>query len=420
MVVDYIFHYTKEKMDTSDQTTQILQELKHRIEESERQMYESLGMKIYKSEKGFTQEQLYEYAGREDRVATMTLRQGSETFNTYGDLLTGQFVYTQKERLALESDRTALNGVANIKAKELLSVNDTLKAKLLTDGIPTKDIVELLVSPTIEDSNTFPSTDLRKLKTLEIPFEARGEGKDIGWIYGWLYRQIADGTALTPEERAQYLAYKLILDPDHLTDEERKKIYNTNGAISNPEVAYFYLKWKEDAHQLTEKDRANLQTVFKCRIAHRFEVLDNELKSMGLSLNKLTQEHPEKAALLLSRAACFNEQRYNIVGKNLMYLSFDSFVHIYLRHVKELTVSNQFGERSKFQLAEKDLLPTMRKVLGALNEEYQTYKESHPDNRFFRKGSMAYYFNGDYYDIDILPDGQVGTFYKRKDRDLPL
>ena len=84
--------------------------------------------------------------------------------------------------------------------------------------------------------------------------------------------------------------------------------------------------------------------------------------------------------------------------------------------VKELAVENQFGERSKFQLAEKDLKATMDIVLGSLNDEYQTYKEEHPNNRFFRKGNMAYYYNGDYYDVDILPDGQIGSFYKRIDK----
>ena len=29
--------------------------------------------------------------------------------------------------------------------------------------------------------------------------------------------------------------------------------------------------------------------------------------------------------------------------------------------------------------------------------------------------ALAYYYNGDYYDIDILPDGQIGSFYKRID-----
>ena len=44
-------------------------------------------------------------------------------------------------------------------------------------------------------------------------------------------------------------------------------------------------------------------------------------------------------------------------------MSFESFLHIYLRHVKELAVENQFGERSKFQMAEKDLKATMDIVL---------------------------------------------------------
>ncbi len=58
----------------------------------------------------------------------------------------------------------------------------------------------------------------------------------------------------------------------------------------------------------------------------------------------------------------------------------------------------------------------MNIVLHALNNKYQEYKDKNPNNRFFCKGSMAYYCNGDYYDVDILPDGQIGTFYKRIDK----
>ena len=97
-------------------------------------------------------------------------------------------------------------------------------------------------------------------------------------------------------------------------------------------------------------------------------------------------------------------------------MSYKSFLHIYLRHVKELSVEHQLAERSKFQLEEKDLKATMDIVLNDLNEEYQAYKDEHPNNRFFRKGEMAYYYNGDYYDVDILPDGQIGSFYKRIDK----
>ena len=166
---------------------------------------------------------------------------------------------------------------------------------------------------------------------------------------------------------------------------------------------------------MTEKNKADLIQLSQNRIANRFELADKELQSMGLSFDKLAKIYPGKATLLFSKIVNFHERRYNVTGKHLLYLNFESFLHIYLRHVKELTIENQFSERSKFQLDEKDLEATMNIVLGALNDEYQAYKDEHPNNRFFRKGNMAYYYNGDYYDVDILPNGQIGSFYKRID-----
>lgn len=389
--------------------------LKQQIDYLESQMAERCGMKLYKSAKGFTQEEIYTYAGAMDCVATLTLSQ--ESARVYGETLTVTFVYYQKERMALEKDKTALNDISNVKAKELLGeLDSSLHAQLLKDGVPTKDIVEMIVGPETEEQNTYASSHLRKPKVLEIPIESKGNGDDIRVMYGALCHFISDEIELTPEEHNEYLAYKIVLDPERLTENEKAEIFDENGAIVNQEVAYFWLLWKKNAGKLTEKNEKDLMQLSRNRIANRFELADKELKSMGLSLDKLVQNYPEKANLLFLRIIYFHEHRYNIVGKHLLYMSFKSFLHIYLRHVKELTVENQFGERSKFQLAEKDLNATMNIVLDALNDEYQKYKDEHPNNRFFRKGSKAYYYNGDYYDVDILPDGQIGSFYKRIDK----
>lgn len=392
----------------------LLSILKQQIVFLESQMAERCGMKLYKPAKGFTQEEIYTYAGAMDCVATLTLSQ--ESARVYGETLTVTFVYYQKERMALEKDKTALNDISNVKAKELLGeLDSSLHAQLLKDGVPTKDIVEMIVGPETEEQNTYASSHLRKPKVLEIPIESKGNGDDIRVMYGALCHFISDEIELTPEEHNEYLAYKIVLDPERLTENEKAEIFDENGAIVNQEVAYFWLLWKKNAGKLTEKNEKDLMQLSRNRIANRFELADKELKSMGLSLDKLVQNYPEKANLLFLRIIYFHEHRYNIVGKHLLYMSFESFLHIYLRHVKELTVENQFGERSKFQLAEKDLIATMNIVLGALNDEYQKYKDEHPNNRFFRKGRMAYYYNGDYYDVDILPDGQIGSFYKRID-----
>ena len=392
----------------------LLSILKQQMDFLESQMAERCGMKLYKSVNGFTQEEIYAYAGAKDCVATLTLSQ--ESARVYGETLTVAFVYYQKERIALEKDKTALNDISNVKAKELLGeLDSSLHAQLLKDGVPTKDIVEMLVGPETENQNTYTSPHLRKPKVLEIPFESKGNGDDIRFMYGALCHFISDGIELTPEEHNEYLAYKIVLEPEKLTEKEKAEIFDENGKIVNQEVAYFWLMWKNNAGQLTEKNKEDLMQLAKNRIVNRFELADKELGNMGLSLDKLVKNYPEKANLLISRIINFHERRYNIVGKHLLYMSFKSFLHIYLRHVKELSVENQFGERSKFQLAEKDLNSTMNIVLDALNDEYQKYKDEHPNNRFFRKGNMAYYYNGDYYDIDILPDGQIGSFYKRID-----
>lgn len=406
-------------MNTNDNkqitTEKFLFLLKQHIDILESQMAERCGLKLYKSADGFSQEEIYEYAGAKDCVATLTLNQ--ESAKLYGESLTVVFAYYPKERIALEKDRTALNDISNVKAKELLGKLDgSLYDRLLKNGIPAKDIVEMLVGPYSEENNTYASPLLRKPKVLEIPIEGEDNGKDIYFMYGALCHFIADGIGLTPEEHNEYLAYKIVLEREKLTDKEREEIFDKNGAIVNQEVGYFWLLWKKKAGKLTEKNKTDLMHLSQNRIANRFGLADKELQNMGLSFEKLAKTYPEKAALLFSKIINFHEYRYNVVGRHLLYMSFESFLHIYLRHVKELTVENQFGERSKFQLAEKDLKATMDIVLGALNDEYQTYKDEHPNSRFFRKGNMAYYYNGDYYDVDILPDGQIGSFYKRIDK----
>ena len=406
-------------MNTNDNkqitTEKFLFLLKQHIDFLESQMAERCGMKLYKSADGFTQEEIYEYAGANDCVATLTLNQ--ESAKLYGESLTVVFVYYPKERIALEKDRTALNDISNVKAKELLGKLDgSLYDQLLKNGIPAKDIVEMLVGPDSEENNTYASPLLRKPKVLEISIKGEDNGKDIYLMYGALCHFIADGIGLTPEEHNEYLAYKIVLDREKLTDKEREEIFDKNGAIVNQEVGYFWLLWKKEAGKLTEKNKTDLMHLSQNRIANRFSLADKELQNMGLSFEKLAKTYPGKAALLFSKIVNFHEYRYNVVGKHLLYMSFESFLHIYLRHVKELAVENQFGERSKFQLEEKDLKATMDIVLGALNDEYQTYKDEHPNSRFFRKGNMAYYYNGDYYDVDILPDGQIGSFYKRIDK----
>lgn len=270
-------------MNTDDNkqitTEKYLSFLKQQKDFLESQMAARFGMKLYKSADGFTQEEIYEYAGAKDCVTTLTLRQ--EAAKVYGESLTVVFFYYQKDRISLEKDKTALNDISNVKVKELLGeLDESLQAQLLKDGIPTKDIVEMLVGPAEDENNTYASSLLRKPKVLEIPFEGKGNGDDIFLMYGALCHFTANGIELTPEEHNKYLAYKIVLEREKLTEKEKVEIFDENGTIINQEVYYFLLLWKKGTGKLTEKNEADLKQLSQNRIANRLGLADKELQNM--------------------------------------------------------------------------------------------------------------------------------------------
>lgn len=384
------------------------------IEKAEQVMASMIGASLYKQEDGFTQAQLYTYGGKNDSVFTLTLREGSEGYQKYGSLITVNFVYTRDERKMLESDVTSLDQEPRIKAKLLVPWMqcENTKDVLLKEGVKTRDIVQIIVLPSVDENNTFPSKEKRTLKVLEVPFEAEGNGNDIGWIFGSLKRRKEDGVGLMPEDNAIYLAYKLILECDGLTEEETGQIFDSEGKIRNRDVAYHYLQWKNDAGIIKDHEIELLNKLKLNRVYERVELVDKILKDIGSDVKTFAIKYPKSAGLLFNKIINFRDRNFNTTGKYPLYMNFESLLHIYFRHTNEFDISEQYADRDKFQLDEKDVMTVIGIVMHALNNDYQAFKEEHPDGRFFRAGKMAYYYNGDYYHVVVNEDGRISTFYK--------
>lgn len=94
---------------------ELLSLLKQQIDFFENRMAERCGMKLYKSANGFTQKEIYEYAGAKDCVATLTLNQ--ESAKVFGESLTVVFVYYQKDRMAIEKTKWLLMRYPTLKQK---------------------------------------------------------------------------------------------------------------------------------------------------------------------------------------------------------------------------------------------------------------------------------------------------------------
>jgi len=391
---------------------ELTQQLNNIIKQHDKIASNMLGFKFYTSQIGFTQDQLYTLGGRDDSIFTLTFKKDTLSYKKFGESLTVCIVYTLKERQLLENDILALNANPYIKVKPLLPEQNNFAFTLMSEGIDTSDIIEMLVLPNRAETNTFYSKDKREVKVLDIPFELDSNGSDIGWIYGFLKKLKLDGIGLMPEDEAQYLAYKLILENGALTKEEKEKLFDTEGKICNNSVSYYYLMWKKEVGALNEKQTEQLKQLQENRFLERMGLADQLLKDIGLNFKKFASDYPKQAMFLLEKILSFKDRSFNTNGKYPLYMNFKSFLHIYFRHTEELNVCNQFEERDKFQLEEKDIITVITHIMRELNSEYQEYKEKNPNGRFYRRGIMAYYFNGDYYNVDVNPDGSLSTFYK--------
>ena len=176
---------------------QVLQDAIFAIQQNQAKM---LGQSLYRPsmQDGFKQSDVYEIAGKNDNVANLLFRKNSESSQLYGENLTVCFEYTLKERQALEGDKNSLNAEHYVKARDLLcKLGVDERNRLATKGILLEDIVEMVVSPNINEHNTFTSSDKRDIKTFNVEMSASSNGGDITWMYGFL-THIAATRYVTP------------------------------------------------------------------------------------------------------------------------------------------------------------------------------------------------------------------------------
>ena len=384
------------------------------IDKAEQDMAAMIGANLYKQKDGFTQAQLYAYGGRDDSVFTLTLRENSESYKKYGNLLTVCFVYTRDERKVLESDITSLDQEPCVKARLLVPCKQSENAAviLLKEGVKTRDIVQMTVLPSVEENNTFQSKEKRILNVMEVPFNAYGGGRDIGWMYGFMCKKKKGGIGFMPDDEDLYTAYRFICDRDGMSDAERHKVIDEAGHITMTNVGYHYLKWGEEAGLLGEKDKELLAELKRRKVRERFEVLKDELKRAGISYNQFREKYKEQAFFFLQRLYTFHDRSFNIMGKHPLYMDFRSFVHIYLRHVDDVNMGEQLAQKDKFQLFEKDVMYMIDHVMHELEKDYQQFRDANPDKKYRRTGNMSFYCLGDYYEVFVDKDGRLESFYK--------
>ncbi|MFA6245583.1 MAG: hypothetical protein WC615_01500 [Mucilaginibacter sp.] len=364
--------------------------------------------------KKYSIEEIYEIVGRDDKTAQLQFIPGTGSFEKFGSDLTVTFLYTQKEREAMDKlvkEKSQTPGF--IKAEYLLwELNPELVQELRETGIDSNDISSISYFKGKPD-NTFHSKELRSIKKLEIPMKIQGKGRDCDWVYGFKKKLVKENVGLPPKDRNLYLALKIYFDKADLTEAERLEIYKDDD-LMYAGVEWEYLKIKLQREEITDDEVKRLAVLLKEKEANDRFILDKYLQEAGSSLQKLVKNNIDQAVDLLLKVSQFHERKFNASGTVPVYLDIDGFLHIYMRHAAEMKINKHFEHKDNFQWAIDDITTVMENVIKEINSELQEYFANNPNKRYSKYGDQSIYFQGDYYTLHIEPSGRISTFHKNK------
>ena len=133
-----------------------------------------------------------------------------------------------------------------------------------------------------------------------------------------------------------------------------------------------------------------------------------EIKKSGVSSKGLLGNEPVIRTILSSLSRF--EPDILLYGKKQVYWDIDSYLHITMRHVKQLQLGH-FKDRTPFPYRFEDLETLIHQVLGTIEHEIERHFSEKPGKNFLRLGKMSVFFNGDYYCLQINKEGRLVTLY---------
>jgi len=365
------------------------------------------------SDPKFSREAMYLGFGQFDNVATFFLKPDSDAYNKYGNYLTGTIRYSKKDREQIETNiENCRETYEKVRINYLLNDKDEkTKLELRKIGVDYNDITQINFLPANRE-NKFKKKQKRVIPNIiEIPFDAEGV-KYSNLFFGLINRRLARDKKLIDEEIFELIGILMAQNDRKISPNLLNKFNLDPQALRyNDRVWYHYFKALVGERELT-KEESSIYSGLRNKIyLDRIGLITKELEENGNGIDpeKISQE---ALGLIFEKVDTFKPERL-LQTDFPIYWDFKSFVHIYLRHVEELQIAMDFQNKSAFQYEPKDIRQLIISVLEITKDAIKKHFTNSPDKKFTRHGSLAVYFNGDYYCFDISPKGRLITFYKQ-------
>lgn len=356
-------------------------------------------------------EKIFAECGRYDATVSFVFKKNSESYNQFGESLTGVLYYSKQERESLTElikQQVLPNNSGNIKIKVLLTKELTKEQLryLHYNGFNSEDI-DYYDYYIRNWQVPFESSEVRELPEKNIIYQkSSGFVNDSKFRFGFYQQRLTNGESLIPFEVVEYAALGLFFD----CEVEERIIFDDGGNVRD-DVRFEYLILRFYSDRLTKEEEDEFAQALQNRTLEMRERVEQQFRNSGLSKVEIYSDHLRLMYELIVRAIYFRPKLLSFT-KPPVYWDLDSALHIYFRHTDKLRVGKNYKEKSTFQYRFNEIEELIENCLNELHEEINQHFERRPNVPFDKYGSQAHYHNGDYYELKIAPNGRLETFYE--------
>ena len=137
------------------------------------------------------------------------------------------------------------------------------------------------------------------------------------------------------------------------------------------------------------------------------------MTDLGISdkhLESFSLREPDRFAEIAELVYTFEDENLSpLNAASRVYWDFERCAHILLRHYEGFFIEESTYRGDKFLYSKRDVKLLAEKVIQDLGPNIQVALSEGRD--FYRRGSEAYYYQGDYYQITIDKNGKLMQFH---------
>ena len=367
----------------------------------------------------FSIEEIFLAVGQKDRSGIFRFYPGSTAYKQYGEQAQGKILYRKSERDALEQlvqigQLLRSDGIVRLTSH---TYNDSIAniEALKIQGFAAKDVMELLNFTFEEVTHSYAEQGTREIPNT-INIEVNFNDIDPVIFSLNLTEQIIEmGRPLSRYDLVKYYSYLHIINPASITQDIANNylIDKSTGEFSD-EVNLIILDGKSNRGDLlTDNEKGKFLELRSARFEKRFQLVSKDLSINKKLYVKIYNKNKGLAMGIASVISGFEIETLSAPENDyVIYWDFDRFSHIMFRHYKgiRITESPSFSDPSKqptsFQYVFQDIRRLIKIIIKNLSSEIDAKLSQ---GKPFTK--TGYYYNGNYYNLRIDPDGRLMQFH---------